>query len=267
MDPQVKLRYVSPDLTNSFNCPYQDCSALAHQTWFQLYTSSYENGSFPFHDLSDDVFRRIESDSDQSVEQKVSLTKFFRKAAAGKIFHSDSNDDFAHGKRLFNLDVCKCFSCGKFSVWSYGKLLYPVISENIPPNSDLSDDIKRDFIEASEILHVSPRGSAALLRLCVQKLCAELGEKGKNVNDDIASLVKKGLSIRIQQALDIVRVIGNEAVHPGQLDLKDDAETATKLFGLVNLIAESMISQPKAINELFASLPETKRLEITRRDK
>jgi Domain of unknown function (DUF4145) len=49
----------------------------------------------------------------------------------------------------------------------------------------------------------------------------------------VASLVRKGLSPVVQQALDAVRVIGNEAVHPETLDLKDDRDTATTLFGLV----------------------------------
>ena len=40
--------------------------------------------------------------------------------------------------------------------------------------------------------------------------CGHLGESGKNINDDIAALVKKGLNLMIQQSLDVVRVIGNE---------------------------------------------------------
>jgi len=34
----------------------------------------------------------------------------------------------------------------------------------------------------------------------------------------------------ILQSLDIVRVIGNESVHPGVIDLKDDRHTALRLF-------------------------------------
>ncbi|MGP0592699.1 DUF4145 domain-containing protein [Nitrospira sp. T9] len=115
--------------------------------------------------------------------------------------------------------------------------------------------IKATYEEARSILHLSPRGTAALLRLCIQNLCIHLGKDGKNLNKDIASLVSDGLDIRIQRALDIVRVIGNNAVHPGQIELQDDQETATQLFKLVNLIADKMISERNTLNELYGSLP------------
>jgi hypothetical protein len=146
-------------------------------------------------------------------------------------------------------------------------VLYPPLRVGIEPNVDLPPDILRDYDEARSILDASPRGAAALLRLAIQKLCAHLGEAGKNINDDIASLVKKGLDKRVQQALDIVRVVGNDAVHPGQIDLRDDRDAATKLFGLVNLIAEKMITEPKHVEALYGSLPEVKRQAIEKRDR
>ena len=121
-------------------------------------------------------------------------------------------------------------------------------------------------MEAKAIVNKSPRGAAALLRLCIQKLCEQLGEKGKNINDDIANLVKIGLPVKIQQALDVVRVIGNNAVHPGQIDLRDDQDTAMKLFELINVIAEVMITQPKEVERLYQSLPQTAREAIQKRD-
>ena len=136
-----------------------------------------------------------------------------------------------------------------------------------PPNLDLPEEIKSDFEEARAILSESPRGAAALLRLSIQKLCKHLGESGKNINKDIASLVKKGLSLKIQQALDIVRVVGNNAVHPGKIDLNDDKDVANSLFGLINLIADVMITQPKHVEELYQNVvPEPQREDINRRD-
>jgi Domain of unknown function (DUF4145) len=93
-----------------------------------------------------------------------------------------------------------------------------------------------------------------------------IGEEGKNIDADIKSLVKKGLSPLVQQSPDAVRVIGNEAVHPGTLDLKNDTDTATKLFALVNIIAGQMISNPKHAREIYEKIPEEKRKAIERRD-
>lgn len=134
------------------------------------------------------------------------------------------------------------------------------------PNGDLPEDVRRDYTEARDIVDKSPRGAAALLRLSIQKLCPHLGEPGKNINDDIGSLVSKGLPVQIQQALDIVRVVGNNAVHPGQIDLADDSETASRLFQLVNLIGDVMITQPKQVQAMYDSLPEGSLTAIKERD-
>jgi uncharacterized Zn-finger protein len=161
-----------------------------------------------------------------------------------------------------------CSYCTYVVVWNRGtqQIIEPSSSIAPMPSNDMPDDIKQDFEEARQIVGVSPRGAAALLRLCVQKLMIHLGEKGKDIDDDIASLVKKGLPVRIQQALDTVRVIGNESVHPGQMDLKDDRETALKLFSLINIIIQNRITEPKEIEDLYNMLPQTKRDGITKRD-
>lgn len=96
--------------------------------------------------------------------------------------------------------------------------------------------------------------------------CAHLGEKGKNIDDDIASLVAKGLNPLVQKALDVVRVVGNEAVHPGALDLKDDRDTALRLFALANAITEQMITHPKSVQEMYNLLPAGKLAAIDARN-
>jgi hypothetical protein len=101
-----------------------------------------------------------------------------------------------------------------------------------------------------------------LLRLALQKPCIHLGAKGRNINDDIGALVEKGQDKKIQQSLDIVRVVGNNAVHPGQLDILDDRATAETLFRLSNSIVDKMISEGRQVEELYASLPENARKAI-----
>jgi len=165
-----------------------------------------------------------------------------------------------------SLRYAQCTHCTDFSVWLDGKIIYPEAVIAPPPNSDLPPDIQADYEEAASIITRSPRGAAALLRLCLQKLCQHLGQPGKDLNKDIAALVKQGLNPSIQQSLDIVRVIGNEAVHPGQLDLRDKQETSVHLCRLINIIADAMITQPKLIKELYDGLPETKRDQIQKRD-
>lgn len=165
-----------------------------------------------------------------------------------------------------NLDYVLCDHCRRFSLWSGERMIYPDSSNTPLPNPDLREDIKEDYLEASSIVSKSPRGAVAILRLCIQKMCEQLGEKGKNINEDIASLVAKGLSIQIQRALDIVRVVGNNAVHPGQIDLQDNTDIANQLFVLINLIADITISQPKHIESLYNSLPSGAIEAIEKRD-
>lgn len=163
--------------------------------------------------------------------------------------------------------VSKCESCGEPTIWHGTSMIYPIHAVGEQPNTDLPEDIRADFEEARLIANFSPRGAAALLRLAIQKLCAHLGQPGKNINSDIAALVASGLPQKVQQALDSVRVIGNDAVHPGTIDLRDDTETVNKLFRLVNFIAHKTITEPREVEEIYNGLPVDKLAGIEKRDK
>ncbi|WP_284506464.1 DUF4145 domain-containing protein [Caballeronia sp. GAWG1-5s-s] len=89
---------------------------------------------------------------------------------------------------------------------------------------------------------------------------------GDSINAQIGDLVKQGMPAQIQQALDVVRVVGNNAVHPGKMDPEDVAEISASLFALVNLIVEDRITRPKMVADVFAALPEGARKAIDRRD-
>ncbi|PRE70381.1 hypothetical protein C6P82_07425 [Burkholderia multivorans] len=248
----------------AFNCPH--CGALTTQTWHQLYSERITGDDrVPFFPAPDRQTEMLDAD-DLDQESRKNLIKYFAqlKSAAPFLYGRQRSVYTDHG--VGNLHLSECFNCQGLAIWVHDRLIYPEIAPTIMPNADLGDDVKADFVEARSILNASPRGAAALLRLAVQKLCVQLGESGKNIDSDIASLVKKGLSPKIQRALDIVRVVGNESVHPGELDVRDDVETATKLLALVNLVAEQMITHPREIDSLYEKLPQGKREAIERRD-
>lgn len=171
-----------------------------------------------------------------------------------------------HESNTQEFSFARCVRCGEYSVWKDAGMIFPEGGAAPLPNPDLPQEIQGDFLEARAIVGRSPRGAAALLRLALQKLCKELGEPGKDINTDIGSLVKKGLNPLIQQSLDAVRVIGNEAVHPGQIDLRDQPEIAQSLFQLVNIIADALITHPKHIAATYATLPAGKLAGIVARD-
>ncbi|MFZ1739235.1 DUF4145 domain-containing protein [Sphingorhabdus sp.] len=151
-------------------------------------------------------------------------------------------------------------------LWWEGNLVSPAMATSALPHVDMPDEVKVVYEEAREIFQRSPRAAAALLRLAIQILCGYLGQNTSNLNSAIGGLVKDGLPNRVQKALDTVRVVGNNAVHPGLISVNDDEETATALFALINYVVERLISEPAKIDQLFESLPETAKMAIKQRD-
>lgn len=177
----------------------------------------------------------------------------------------------SHAYKDNDLHIATCTHCQGRVVWFVSEhnsyMLWPFGMANAPlPHEDMPEDVNADYLEARNICKLSPRGAAALLRLAIQKLCKHLGESGENINADIGALVKKGLPIQIQQALDVVRVTGNNAVHPGELLVDDNPEIVSALFGLTNLIIDNRIAEPNRIAALYGALPEGALRGIEKRD-
>lgn len=187
---------------------------------------------------------------------KQSWASLFHTFASGNPFQTPSG----------GLSLSLCTHCKAVAIWNRHVMVMPEASTGPPAHPDLPELLIVDYEEARAVLSRSPRSSAALLRLVLQKLCKELGEKGDNINADIASMVKKGLPAEVQQALDIVRVIGNEQVHPGDIDIRDNPELAVELFKLINFIVEDRITRPRTIREIYGALPPDKLRGIQNRD-
>ena len=186
--------------------------------------------------------------------QTLSLMRF--------LLHSFEEDNFSYDMLM----IARCYSCGKKIIWIGNEYIYPnIVAEEVNP--DLPTSVKQLYNEAGLIYNQSPRAACALLRLAIDKLCNELGETNRDINKNIGALVEKGLPKKIQQALDIVRVVGNRAVHPGTIAFDvDDIDTAKSLMRLINMIGQSMITDPNEIDKMYNQLPESAKQSIDRRD-
>ena len=262
-------KHIEPALgAASFSCPH--CGAIAQQYWHRLYLKGVAKGSvvrvFKPSDFAD-VAKASDDDEIDDDEATEKLRKFLARLKKHMVTYGTQRNNEYLSSSLVNVATSQCYSCDGFSLWVEDKIVYPAHNSTIVAHDEMPDSVKADFNEAASIVDLSARGAAGLLRLCIQKSMMHLGLKGKKIDDDIAELVKRGLDTRIQKALDIVRVIGNEAVHPGTIDLRDDKSTAIELFALVNLIVETMIAQPKHIERMYDALPASKREAIEKRDK
>ena len=175
-----RLRFLMPSQSQpsiretAFCCPH--CSAFTSQYWFGLGANSLIGDPIPFIPTAKGRIA-VADNTKLSQDDRKKLLDYFDQLLTGLVF-LEPGSKYAEYK-IENLHLSKCYNCKKVAVWVYDHLLFPLIKSGDPPNPDLLEDIIRDFEEAREIMNPSPRGAAALLRLCIQKLCKHLGEKGE----------------------------------------------------------------------------------------
>ncbi|EAU55396.1 DUF4145 domain-containing protein [Mariprofundus ferrooxydans] len=237
--------------SDKFQCPH--CLVASQQRWFDV-----DNASGAANNILKHVFYDYRKHI-QGYQQKA-IEGFIGEVESANNRHMSEfvPDDFS---------VATCSACGDISIWVEKEIVYPKKTPVAPPNADMDQEIQNLYVEASTIVVDSPKGATALLRLALQLLLKQLGKSGKNINNDIKALVAEGLSPKIQQALDLLRVVGNNAVHPGQIDLEDGREIALRLFHVLNFIADEMISKPKELDLLYSDVvPEETKKHINERD-
>jgi hypothetical protein len=131
----------------------------------------------------------------------------------------------------------------------------------------MPEDVKKDYEEARLVVNHSTRAAAALLRLALQKLCRCLGEPGEHLDTDIRSLAQQPeVGERVIRAADTLRITGNNAVHPGEMNEEDIDEISKGLFDLLNLIVNAAITEPKKWDAMYEALPEKPRKAAEKKD-
>ena len=146
--------------------------------------------------------------------------------------------------------------------------VWPQASVAPEPHPQLSVEVRSLYTEAGDIGSRSPRAAAALLRLALEALLREVVPEAKRPDEAIGKLVARGLEEEVQQAMDVVRIYGNDSVHTaGEVRLHDTADSLPIMFELINMIVERMVARPVRVRDLYSMLPEEKKAAIDRRDK
>lgn len=146
-------------------------------------------------------------------------------------------------------------------------MVYPTSAAVGPPPADgMPEPARSAYNEARRVAAGSQRAARALLRLAVELIVRDLAKEEGNLNELIGVLVRDG-SVRMptQRAMDIVRVHGNNAVHPGKIN-DDDQVSVESLFMLANMIVEDTYQHEAALEEFYKTLPQGSRDAIERRD-
>ena len=257
----------------SFDCPH--CLVRAQHFWFSVCVSQISHFGL-VHEM--EKFNESKSIYKDNIEGFYEESEYFEREES--IFEEDLNfnhlylskDQIEHEevkntgfKSTENFKISECTNCQRLGLWKFDELIYPRFG-NIPRHPDMPSKVEEFFIEANKIFNESPRGAAALLRLALEELLKHLEIKGRDINEKIANLVESGIDSKIQKALDIVRVTGNQAVHPGLIDFNDNQEIALTLFEIVNHIVDEMITRKNNIKNFYDKLPKTALKAIKKRD-
>jgi hypothetical protein len=97
------------------------------------------------------------------------------------------------------------------------RMVYPIGASRGPISPEVPIEIAQDYIEACNVLPISPKASAALSRRCLQHVLHSGGYKVGN--GDLAKeidrfLSESGIPPSLRQTIDAIRNFGNFGAHP-----------------------------------------------------
>lgn len=183
------------------------------------------------------------------------------------------------------LKHCPCPECGRlvvkliegpidpgseeFEIGDDGKdvitsdvVIYPGQSDSdLPP--EIPEQHRAEYLEAKEVLKMSPKSSAAIGRRLLQGLLeSELGLKNNNLSKQIDSFLDlEHVPSHLSKSIDAIRSVGNFAAHPnkekntGNIVAVEPGEAEWILEVLLSLF-DFLFVQPKRIERRRAQLNE-----------
>ena len=133
-------------------------------------------------------------------------------------------------------------------------ILYPKFSSR-PVEPEVPRNYRQDFGEATGVLGISPKASAAISRRMLQNILRDdLGVTSSSLSKEIDEFIsQKGVPSHLSGAVDAVRNVGNFAAHP----LKDtntgeivdvEPEEAEWLLDVLEALFDFAFVQPKRLD-------------------
>jgi hypothetical protein len=95
------------------------------------------------------------------------------------------------------------------------QVVWPLLGNRPPAPKEVPPAIAQDYQEATLVLTLSPKASAALSRRCLQNLLTDRGFMERDLFKQIDQAIPT-LPGWIADNLDVVRVVGNLAAHPSK---------------------------------------------------
>jgi hypothetical protein len=229
--------YIEPRLgAESFSCPH--CNKVAHQDWYSLFLKP-ENpadvGVVTPEAVDPGTSERAETHRGNIPE----LERFNERLKRHRLTYEYQKHPHPLKVRMANLHISNCHGCNGFSLWVGGLPVFPTRVDKTP------ELVEEDVEEAAAVLNKFPRGATALMRVCIQKLVPLLEDNGKELNQRISSLVRKGLELEIQQAMDVLQVLRSGPLQPSQLESQADKETARRFLASLQEVLERRMSHDR----------------------
>lgn len=118
--------------------------------------------------------------------------------------------------------------------------------------ADVPEDTLSDYVEAVQVLEISPNASAALARRCLQSAIRRLlGKDGGTLRGEIAEFREKSQAPPyLKESLGDIRAIGNVASHPGldkhtSMIVNVDPDDARGLLRILEEVFRHCFADPK----------------------
>lgn len=114
------------------------------------------------------------------------------------------------------IQVARSDTNQNFTAW---RQIYPIGANRGPVPKEVPAEIAQDYMEACNVLPISPKASAALSRRSLQNMLHANGYKAKDLAKEIDLLLnetdpRKALPHKLRETVDGIRNFGNFSAHP-----------------------------------------------------